>query len=115
MLGVRQPPLAGQPAPTEERARRVAARGRRLGYAETARLGPGRPWVWLSRRGLTACGLAYTAAPPALSRLAHLRAVAVTRLALESAPSYPRSRPARPTHRRPRAPTGGPARPRRPA
>jgi hypothetical protein len=71
-----------------EGARRVAARWRRLGYAESGRLGPGPPWVWLTRRGLVACGLRYTAAPPALARLAHLRAVTAVRLALEAAPGY---------------------------
>src|SRR5204863_48881 len=35
-----------------------------------------------------ACGLGYTAAPPALSRLAHLRAVTAVRLALEAVPGY---------------------------
>src|SRR5579863_10315018 len=72
----------------EDGARRLVARWRRLGYADMARLGPGRAWVWLTRRGLAACGLRYTAVPPALSRLAHIRAVAVVRLALEAAPSY---------------------------
>lgn len=107
MYGLQLDLLAGLLALTEERARRVAARWRRLGYAETARLGPGRPWVWLSRRGLTACGLAYAAAPPALSRLAHLRAVTVVRLALESAPSYQRSGAFWRSERRLRARTGG--------
>jgi hypothetical protein len=88
MYGVQLDLLAGLLGLTQERARAVAARWRRLGYAESARLGPGRSWLWLTRRGLTACGLRYTAVPPALSRLAHLRAVAVVRLALEATPSY---------------------------
>jgi hypothetical protein len=88
MYGLQTDLLAGLLDLREDAARRVAARWRRLGYAESARLGPGPPWVWLTRRGLTACGLRYTAAPPALSRLAHLRATAVVRLALEAAPSY---------------------------
>jgi hypothetical protein len=61
---------------------------RRARYAESARLGPGRPWVWLTRTGLAACGLAYRATPPALARLAHLRAVTAVRLALQAAPGY---------------------------
>jgi hypothetical protein len=88
MYGVQLDLLAGLLGLPAERARRVAARWRRLGYAESARLGPGLPWIWLTRRGLTACGLRYSAVPPALSRLAHLRAVAVVRLALESASGY---------------------------
>jgi hypothetical protein len=70
----------------ETRARTVVLSWRRSGYAESARIGPGRPWVWLTRAGLAACGLPYTATSPALSRLAHLRAVVSVRLALEAAP-----------------------------
>jgi hypothetical protein len=88
MYGVQIDLLAGLLDLREQAARRVVARWRRLGYAEAARLGPGLPWVWLTRRGLTACGLRYTAVPSALSRLAHIRAVTVVRVALESAPSY---------------------------
>ena len=69
-------------------ARSAAARWRNRGHAESARLGPGPPWVWLTRDGLAACGLPYAAAAPALSRLAHLRAVTAARLALESAAGY---------------------------
>jgi hypothetical protein len=72
----------------EARARAVALGWRRARYAESARIGPGHPWVWLTRAGLAACGLPYTAAPPALSRLAHLRAVTSVRLALEAVPGY---------------------------
>jgi hypothetical protein len=88
MYGLQSDLLADLLGLREEAARRVAARWRRLGYVETARLGPGPPWTWLTRRGLNVCGLRYAAVPPALSRLAHIRAVAVVRLALESAPSY---------------------------
>jgi hypothetical protein len=91
----------------EDGARRVVARWRRLGYADMARLGPGRAWVWLTRRGLAACGLRYTAVPPALSRLAHIRAVAVVRLALEAAPSYRESGAHWRAERRLRARIGG--------
>jgi hypothetical protein len=78
----------GVPPP---RSQAISLAWRRAGYAESARIGPGRPWVWLTRRGLAACGLAYTAASPALSRLAHLRAVTAVRLALESASGYRRA------------------------
>jgi hypothetical protein len=70
------------------RARAIAQGWRRAGYAESARVGAGDPWVWLTRAGLAACGLPYRAASPALSRLAHLRAVTSVRLALEAAPGY---------------------------
>ncbi|HEY2577219.1 MAG TPA: hypothetical protein VGI74_13015 [Streptosporangiaceae bacterium] len=88
MYGVQLDLLAGLLGLPAERARPVVARWRRLGYADAARLGPGATWVWLTRRGLTAAGLRYTAVPPALSRLAHLRAVTVVRLALEATGSY---------------------------
>ncbi|MGH3168499.1 MAG: hypothetical protein ACRDN0_21790 [Trebonia sp.] len=65
-------------------AKAAAARWRTLGYAETARLGPGQPWLWVTRAGLSACGLRYSAARPGLSRLAHIRAVTEVRLALEA-------------------------------
>jgi len=73
---------------TEARARAVTLAWRRARYAESARIGPGRAWVWLTRGGLAACGLPYAAAAPALSRLAHLRAVTSVRLALEAASGY---------------------------
>jgi len=73
---------------TEARARAIALAWRRARYAESASIGPGRPWVWLTRAGLAACGLPYTATSPALSRLAHLRAVTAVRLALEATAGY---------------------------
>ena len=88
MYGVQLDQLAARLGMTEPRARALAARWRQRGYADTARLGPGSPWVWLTRAGLAACGLPYRAAPPALSRLAHLRAVTAVRLALEGTPEY---------------------------
>jgi hypothetical protein len=72
----------------EAAAKAAAARWRELGYAATARLGPGPAWLWVTRAGLTACGLRYSAAPPGLSRLAHIRAVTAVRLTLESTASY---------------------------
>jgi hypothetical protein len=88
MYGVQLDQLAVWLAVTEVRARGLAARWRGQGYADSARLGPGRSWVWLTRAGLLACGLPYRPAPPALARLAHLRAVTAVRIALESAPGY---------------------------
>jgi hypothetical protein len=88
MYGVQLDQLAAVLGVGEARARAAAARWRGQQYAESARLGPGGPWTWVTRAGLTACGLPYTAAPPALGRLAHIRAVAAVRLALEAAPGY---------------------------
>jgi hypothetical protein len=70
--------------PTGALVRRWVGRG----VASTAVLCPGPPWVWLTRAGLRAVGVAYPAAPPALARLAHIRAVTAVRLALESVASY---------------------------
>lgn len=69
-------------------ARAAAARWRALGYAETARLSAGEPWLWVTRTGLAACGLRYSPARPALGRLAHIRAVAAARIALEATDAY---------------------------
>ena len=107
MYGVQLDLLAALLGLTEDGARRVTARWRRMGYADSARIGPGRPWVWLTRRGLIACGLRYPAVPPALSRLAHLRAVAAVRLALESASGYRQAEGYWRSERRLRARMGG--------
>ena len=88
MYGVQLDQLAELLALSEERARTVGARWRARGYSDAARLGPGKPWLWLTRAGLAACGLSYTSVPPALSRLAHIRAVTAIRLALQSSGTY---------------------------
>ena len=49
---------------TQARARAVALGWRRAGDAESARIGPGLPWLWLTRSGLSACGLPPTGSPP---------------------------------------------------
>ena len=72
----------------ERSARAAASRWRTLGYAETAQLSPGAPWLWVTRAGLDACGLEYRPAKPALARLAHIRAVAAARIALEATDGY---------------------------
>ena len=72
----------------ERPARAAAARWRELGYAETARLSTGPAWLWVTRAGLAACGLGYAPTQPALSRLAHIRAVAAARMALEATGGY---------------------------
>src|SRR5215469_2819603 len=88
MYGVQLDLLAAALGVSQPRARAVAAGWRTRRYAESARLGPGGSWTWLTRAGLGACGLPYAPAPPALARLAHIRAVAAVRLALEAAPGY---------------------------
>jgi hypothetical protein len=88
MYGLQLDHLAAVLGVGEPRARAIAAKWRASRYAETARLGPGGPWTWLTRTGLAACGLPYTPAPPALARLSHIRAVVAVRLALESASGY---------------------------
>jgi hypothetical protein len=92
MYGVQLDQLAVVLGISVDRARGVAVRWRNLGLAESARLGPGPPWIWATRPGLTACGLRYTAVPPAPSRLAHIRAVAAVRLALQATTAYQRAR-----------------------
>lgn len=88
MYGVQADQLASALGVTAPQARAAAARWEQAGYAQAARLGPGPPWVWLTRAGLAACGLPYRPVAPALSRLAHLRAVTAVRLALAAAPGY---------------------------
>jgi hypothetical protein len=107
MYGVQLDQLATVLGVGEPRARAIAARWRAQGYVDSARLGPGRPWVWLTRGGLAACGLPYTATQPALSRLAHLRAVTAVRLALEPVSAYAAAGAFWRSERRLRARTGG--------
>lgn len=88
MYGAQFDQLAAVLGLTPRRARPIAMRWREHGLAESARLGPGPPWIWATRGGLAACGLRYTEVRPALSRLAHLRAVTSVRLALEGTRDY---------------------------
>jgi hypothetical protein len=76
--------LGVSPRQASDRVARWVARRQ----AQADRLGPGPRWVWLTRAGLAACGLAYSPDPPALPRLAHTRAVIAVRLALQSVPAY---------------------------
>jgi hypothetical protein len=88
MYGVQLDQVAAVLGVGESRARAVTASWRRAGYTHSARLGPGGPWIWLTQAGLAACGLPFPATTPALSRLAHLRAVTAVRLALEATSGY---------------------------
>jgi hypothetical protein len=90
MYGVQLDQLAALTS-GERAARAAAARWRELGYAQTARLGPGPAWLWVTKAGLAACGLGYSPARPALSRLAHIRAVAAARIALEATGGFRRA------------------------
>jgi hypothetical protein len=107
MYGLQLDQLAALLAVGEPRAAAIAAGWRKRGLAGTARLGPGRPWVWLTKAGLAVCGLGYTAAPPALGRLGHIRAVAAVRLALEGTAGYREAGAAWRSERRLRSRLGG--------
>ena len=88
MYGVQVDQLAVALGVSSQRASAIAGQwvARRLAQAE--RLSAGPRWVWLTRAGLTACGLAYAPSPPALPRLPHIRAVTAVSLALQAAPGY---------------------------
>lgn len=88
MYGLQLDQLSALLGLTGRQTRALAQRWAERGQAECAVLSPGPPWVWLTRSGLRDCGLHYTAGPPALARLAHIRAVAAVRLALESSGRY---------------------------
>src|ERR1700722_5694105 len=72
----------------ERSARAAASRWRELGYVETARLTPGAAWLWVTRAGMAACGLGYRPSQPGFAQLAHIRAVAAARIALEATDAY---------------------------
>src|SRR5690242_21648134 len=67
---------------------RLMMRWRETGYAATGQLGSGPSWCWLTRKGMAATGLGFPAARPALTRLAHIRAVLAARLWLEARPAW---------------------------
>jgi len=76
-----------------DRLSAITARWRRAGLAAAGRLGPGPKWCWLTRDGMTATGLGFTAGSPALGRLAHLRAILAARLWMEASPAWHDARP----------------------
>lgn len=88
MYGVQVDQLAALLGLTARQAHALVSRWTGRNLAESATLGPGPPWIWLTRTGLRAVGARYLAAPPALSRLAHIRAVTAVRLAFEAVPGY---------------------------
>lgn len=88
MYGVQLDQLAELLSLTSRQARALTTRWSNAGVAESGVLSTGPPWTWLTRQGLRTCGLRYPQAPPALSRLAHIRAVTAVRLALAATPEY---------------------------
>jgi len=80
--------LAEALAVTPAQVRAVTARWRAAGYAVTGVLGPGLAWCWLTPAGMAACGHAWPARPPSLSRLAHVRAVLAARLWFQASLAY---------------------------
>jgi hypothetical protein len=88
MYGVQLDQLAQVLGVSQRSAIGTVSRWTADGLAESARLGPGARWIWLTKAGLARCGLTYTTAVPALSRLAHLRAVTATRIALAATPQF---------------------------
>jgi hypothetical protein len=76
--------LTARPA----RLRAIVARWRAAGYARTQVLAPGPAWCWLTPAGMTACGYPWQASPPALARLAHIRAVLAARMWLTATPEW---------------------------
>jgi hypothetical protein len=107
MYGLQLDQLAELLGGTIRQARTLAARWAKAGLAESAVLGPGLPWVWVTRSGLQACGVRYAPAPPALARLAHIRAVTAVRLALQAVPAYREASAYWRSERRLRARLGG--------
>jgi hypothetical protein len=110
MYGLQLDQLAALLSLTGPQTRALVSRWRSSRLAEKARLGPGPAWVWLTRRGLAVCGARYVSAPPALARLAHIRAVTAVRLALEALPAYQQSGAHWRSERRLRAKAGAHAR-----
>jgi len=88
MYGLQLDHLARLLGGSRRSAAGAVSRWTAAGWAESGRLGPGPPWIWLTKAGLAACGLPYTASVPALSRLAHLRAVTSARLAFAASGQY---------------------------
>jgi hypothetical protein len=89
-----------------DRLRGIVARWRKAGYASTGTLGPGPAWCWLTPAGMAVTGLTFPAARPALSRLAHVRAVLAVRLWLQDGEAYQAGRAWWRSERRIRAAAG---------
>jgi hypothetical protein len=107
MYGVPYDLLAAFLGVAPARLRGIVARWRSAGYVQTARLGLGPAWCWLTRSGLAVTGQRYASARPALARLAHIRAVLAIRLSLEAGDVYRDGRAWWRSERRIRAAAGG--------
>jgi hypothetical protein len=73
---------------TESRVRGVVLRWRRAGLAASGSLNGSPAWCWITPAGMARLGYEWDAQPPALSRLAHIRAVAASRMWLEAGDAY---------------------------
>ena len=107
MYGVQLDQLSLLLGVSDRQAAALVARWSQRNLADSAILSPGPRWVWITRPGLQACGLRYSPSPPALPRLAHIRAVTSVRLALTAAPAYQLGQAHWRSERRMRARLGG--------
>jgi hypothetical protein len=99
MYGVQLDQLAalladgGEPeGSAQDRAREVVTRWRGGGFADSAQLSLGDPWVWATRKGLETCGLRTRLVKPAASGLRHTHAVTEVRLAVQRTSTYRQGR-----------------------
>jgi hypothetical protein len=76
--------LAAKLGVTGDRARGIVLRWRLAKLADSGILMHGPAWCWITQHGLRQLGYQWTAQAPAMSRLEHIRAVAASRLWLES-------------------------------
>jgi hypothetical protein len=76
--------LAIRAGTSDTRLRGVVSRWRRAGLVATGRLSEGPHWAWLTPAGMRTVGPKWEAAPPALARLAHIRAALAARMWLEA-------------------------------
>jgi hypothetical protein len=88
MYGAPYDLLAAALGVSTDRVRAIMCRWRRAGLAETGVIGPGPAWCWLTTAGMRAAGLRFVARQPPLARLAHIRAVLATRIALEAGEEF---------------------------
>ena len=80
--------LAHRLGVSDDRLRAITARWRDAGLADTGRLAEGPTWCWLTPAGMRQVGHNWSADPPALTRLAHIRAVLAARIWMESGEAW---------------------------
>jgi hypothetical protein len=88
MYGLQLDHLARLLGGSQRSAAAAVSRWTAAGLAESEKLGPGPRWIWLTKAGLAACGLPFSATAPAVPQLAHLRALVAIRLALAGTPQF---------------------------